>query len=287
MLEIVTPEAYWPVDHEYQAYYDAGVDGGNGVASDTTACIVAIARNSMPALANTLALSAAVARRFRSCKMFVFQNDSDDETPRVLDAVAADHGGWFHVKHETLGGVDARGFESERTVRLAYCRNQCLKWVRENAASTSWTIVLDTDPAAGFSVDGVFNSVYRLAELRSRHEVPQAGGMAAYSLYRTAAGIAHYDAWAARPVCWWRDRKDEIGFNWFSAFLPPVGSPPCPMNSAFGGLAVYRTEAFLSGGYSGGDCEHVSHHKRMREAGYQMYLNPGCRYISVWTDGQA
>jgi hypothetical protein len=54
------------------------------------------------------------------------------------------------------------------------------------------------------------------------------------------------------------------------------------MNSAFGGLAVYQTKAFLSGGYTGEDCEHVGHHRRMREAGYQMWLNPGCRYIAVW-----
>lgn len=288
MIEVVTPDSLWPVDPEYQSYYDAGVAGGNAVAGDTTACIVAIARNSMPALANTLLLAAGVARRFRECQMFVFENDSQDQTPEVLDAVAADHSSWFSVRHETLGGIDARGFEPERTHRLAYCRNQCLEWVRKNAASTAWTIVLDTDPAAGFSIDGVFNSIYRLAEQQSRHAAPQPGGMAAYSLYRSGEGIAHYDAWAARPVCWWRDRREEIGFSWFSMFLPPVGSPPCPMNSAFGGLAVYRTEAFLSGGYAGGDCEHVHHHKKMREAGYQMFLNPGCRYIAYWThDDQA
>lgn len=286
-IEVVAPEAVWPVDAEYKGYYEAGVAGGREIAKDTDAVIVAIARNAMPALGNTLLLAAAVARGFRSCRMFVFENDSDDATPQVLDAVAADHSSWFSVRHETLGGVDARGFEPERTARLAYCRNQCMNWVRESADTTSWTIVLDTDPAGGFSVDGVFNSVYRLSELQLRHAVPQPGGMASYSLWRRGSGIAHYDAWAARPVSWWRDRRDEIGFKWFSAFLPPVGSPPCPMNSAFGGLGVYRTEAFLCGGYSGEDCEHVPHHKRMREAGYQMWLNPGCRYISVWTDDEA
>jgi hypothetical protein len=56
------------------------------------------------------------------------------------------------------------------------------------------------------------------------------------------------------------------------------------MNSAFGGLCVYRTEAFLTGGYSGEDCEHVGHHRRMRQAGYQMWLNPGSRYIAVWNE---
>ena len=133
----------------------------------------------------------------------------------------------------------------------------------------------------------MFNSIAWLATKRSSGVPTPAGGMASYSLIRMPqeggqVGVAHYDAWAARPVCWWRDRKDEIGFTWFSAFLPPVGAPPCPMNSAFGGLAVYWTEAFLSGGYSGEDCEHVPHHRRMAKAGWQMYLNPGCRYIAAW-----
>lgn len=278
MIDVIAPEPMWPVDPEYKEYYDSGVSAGNEAASKTSACIVAIARNSMPALANTLILSAAVARRFQECKMFVFENDSTDQTDVVLDAISSDHSSWFHVRHETLGGIDARGFQPERTERLAYCRNQCLEWVRDNAPSTDWTIVLDTDPAGGFSVDGVFNSIGRLLER------PEAGGMASYSLYKTAEGIAHYDAWAARPTCWWRDRRQEIGFTWFSSFLPPVGSQPMPMNSAFGGLAVYRTPAFLAGGYSGEDCEHVAHHRRMRDAGYQMFLNPGCRYIAVWHD---
>jgi hypothetical protein len=113
--------------------------------------------------------------------------------------------------------------------------------------------------------------------------------MASYSLMRMiqedgSVGVAHYDAWAARPVSWWRDRRNEIGFTWFSAFLPPVGAPPCPMNSAFGGLGVYWTEAFLTGGYSGEDCEHVPHHRRMAKAGWRMWLNPGCRYIAVWNE---
>lgn len=282
-VEIVVPEPLWPVDPEYRDYYESGVATGKATAADTDACIVAIARNAMPVLVNTLLLLAFVRKHFRSCQMYIFENDSEDGTGEVLDGVAADHD-WLHVQRESLGGIDTRGFEPERTERLAYCRNKCFDWVRENQRHTSWTIVADLDPPGGFSIDGVFNSVARLADLSMGASPLRPGGMASYSLYKTGTGIAQYDAWAARPVSWWRDRREEIGFNWFSAFLPPVGAPPCPMNSAFGGLAVYRTEAFLSGGYSGGDCEHVPHHRRMREAGWGMWLNPGCRYIAVWND---
>lgn len=282
MTDLVRPENVWPVDAEYVKDYESKTLAGLEVAKNTSAVFVAIARNSMPALINTLPLLSMARMPFRTSKVFVYENDSDDGTDKVLDEYARIEDGVV-IEHDTLGSIDSRGFERERTERLAACRNKCLEWVRANAADTAWTIVLDTDPARGFSPDGIFNSIGWLAEKMASVNVPEPGGMASYSLYRTADGIAHYDAWAARPN-WWRDRRDEIGFAWFSAFLPPVGSPPVPMNSAFGGLCVYRTQAFLTGGYTGEDCEHVGHHRRMRDAGYQMFLNPGSRYIALWTE---
>lgn len=279
---LIRPEDIWPVDGEYADYYAKGVEGGRQVAKQVDANIVAICRNAEPFLVNTLYLCREVADGFKSCRMFVYENDSSDNTAGVLDTFATM---WpsLTVKHETLGTVDIRNaFQGERTERLAYCRNQCLEWVRKEASAAPYTIVLDMDPHGGFSVDGVFNSIHRLGE--KMFAGYSAGGMASYSLYRDSTGFAHYDAFAARPVCWERDRRNEIGFTWFSTFLPPVGSPPVEMNSAFGGLAVYYTAAYLDGGYSGEDCEHVTHHRRMRQAGHKLWLNPGCRYHAF--DGQ-
>jgi hypothetical protein len=278
------PENIWGVDEEYAELYREMVDEGRAVAGEQKAVIVAIARNAMPAMANTFDLIVELQRGFAECRMFVYENDSTDGTNVALDR-ASEMLPWLTVQHDSLGGDDSRGFSPERTIRLAHCRSRCLEWVRENAKSTAFTIVLDMDPEGGFSVDGVFNSIAWLARKRSSSSTTPAGGMASYSLVCVKqddrVGLMHYDAWAARPVSWWRDRRDEIGFNWFSSFLPPVGSPPCPMNSAFGGLCVYWTEAFLAGGYSGEDCEHVPHHRRMAKAGWQMWLNPGSRYIAV------
>lgn len=280
---IKRPEDVWPVDSEYEAAYGHAVAHGRDISLSADACMVSIARNAMPDLVNTLALVDEVREGFKSLRYYVYENDSTDQTAEVLDSFAATRP-WVTVEHDALGGIDSRGFEPERTERLAGCRNRCLEWVRREAGDTAYTIVLDVDPQHGFSVDGIHNSVYWLSE-----NMPLGlGGMASYSLYRVAnddgktAGVAHYDAWAARPVCWWRDRRDEVGFTWFSSFLPPVGATPCPMNSAFGGLGVYRTKAFLAGGYSGEDCEHVPHHRRMADAGWSMFLNPGSRYISIW-----
>lgn len=281
----LTPEQVWPVDRDFEAEYRGKVRVGSQIASSLNATIVAIARNAMPHLPNTLELVSQAQRLFNACRLYVYENDSTDDTASVLDAYAATRS-WVTVEHETLGVCDGRGFEKERTRRLAACRTKCQDWVRSHAPHTSWTIVLDMDPHHGFSVDGICNSIAWLSSLQTQPCAADPGAMASYSLYTTAnedgsRGIAGYDSWAAR-LNWWDDRRDQIGFAWFSTLLPPVGSPPFPMNSAFGGLCVYRTPAYLAGRYSGEDCEHVPFHKTMREAGYQLYLNPGCRYIAIW-----
>jgi hypothetical protein len=277
-------DEWWPVDPVFAESYASHVAMGREMAGQLDSAIVMIARNARPYIVNTLIQVEQLRDKFHDSSVYVFENDSTDGTDRLLDEYAEGHFGAV-VEHETLGGEDHRGFGDDRTNRLAYCRNKCLDWVRQHAATSAWTIVLDCDPHGGFSVDGVLNSIAWLGDYAGRAGAFQAGGMASYSamkhdLGRTSAKILQYDAWAAR-LNDWRDRRLEVGFEWFHWLLPPVGSPPIQFFSAFGGLAVYTTPAFLAGGYEGGDCEHVPHHRRMWEAGYQMYLNPGCRYAAI------
>jgi len=282
---ILRPEDVWEVDGDYAEDYAETTRIGRGVARNQDACIVGIARNAMKRLPNTLALMDVLQTGFRSCRAFVYENDSTDGTGEYLEKYAAGRP-WLSLKRDTLGGEDTRGFEPDRTVRLAKCRNECLRWVDSNARTTTWTIVLDLDPDYGFSIDGVFNSIGWLARKAPQPSAMRPGGMASYSLLRFIGDdgkerIAHYDSWAAR-LNHWDDRKHTVGLSWFSALLPPVGSPPFPLNSAFGGLGVYLTAAYLSGQYSGEDCEHVPFHRRLHAAGWQMFLNPGSRYIAIW-----
>lgn len=272
------PEDFWDVD--YVDSYKEHVEYGRAEARRQKLAIVSICRNAMPYLRNTLALVDDLAGMWRDCSLYVYENDSTDETAVVLDDFAIRQ--WVTVEHETLGGEDSRGFQPERTVRLAKCRTKCQGWVRNHAADADYVMVLDTDPHGGFSVDGVLNSLGWFCEMlgESFHR-REPGAMASHSLFskkeQGGFGVAAYDAWAAR-LNWWEDRRDH---NWFHMLMPPVGSPPIPMNSAFGGLCLYRREAFLAGTYEGGDCEHVPFHRGMQRAGYQLFLNPGSRYVAI------
>ena len=279
MTDPRTPENIWPIDAEYLDSYLSHVKMGTEYASQASVAIVAIARNAMPFITNTMPLIKEVADLFRESKVFVYENDSTDGTDQYLKSLD-----WLTSRHAAIGGDDTRGFEAGRTQRLAACRSVCQDWVRALPKKPDVTIVFDTDPHGGFSVGGVMNSLSWLGEKMSEASAEPPAGMAAYSLYRAKNGtVAQYDAWAMRPTCWWRDRRAEIGNHWAHYFMPPVGAPPVAMNSAFGGLCVYGTDAYLSGKYCGdnGDCEHVSFHKSMlRAGGYRMYLNPGCRYFA-------
>lgn len=291
--EIIRPEDWWPVDPGMQENYDARVAAGLEMAAEDDVAIVMLCRNSMPFLTNTCLLLAELSQKFRSCRHFWLENDSTDGTVESMKTMAEVVSGPNTVvvaKNLTLGALDNRGFSDERTHRLAYLRNICFDWVLGLEPRPKWTIVLDSDPHGGFSVDGVLNSIGCLESPAALTGMWNYGCMASYGVMRAERthGVGHgigphklyqYDGWAARQNDW-RDRREEVGFSWFFTNLPAVGSPPIQMLSAFGGLAVYRTEAFLDGGYAGGDCEHVAHHRRMHEACWALCINPGCRYVA-------
>lgn len=276
------PEDIWAVEAAYAAAYAEKTEYGIAEARRQKLAVVAIARNAMPYLANTLRLVGELATRFRDLALYVYENDSTDETALTLDAFAAGRR-WVTVEHDTLGGEDARGFQPERTERLAACRSRCQEWVRDHAADAGYVAVLDADPHGGFSQAGLLNSLGWFCELSGRGgRVLDPGGMASVSLLVRDEGGgrlsgAHYDAWAGRMNTY-EDRRDH---DWFHLFMPPAGSPPIPMYSAFGGMCLYSRQAFLAGRYAGGDCEHVAFHRSMRQAGYQLFLNPGSRYVAI------
>lgn len=105
----------------------------------------------------------------------------------------------------------------------------------------------------------------------------------------------YYDIWALRAPGWsendcWEEfrkltqtmgRKRALKIAVTSRMHSiPVNSSPIEVDSAFGGLAIYRIEAFLRGNYLGENllgeeiCEHVPFHKELRRYGYKLFINP-------------
>jgi len=88
-----------------------------------------------------------------------------------------------------------------------------------------------------------------------------------------------------QPDCYYDTYRNNIG-GWGFQWLPPVGSPPVLVASAFGGMCIYRTDAYLKGTYDGvHDVEHVPFHQSIAKAtGQHLYLNPSQRMLMNWMD---
>lgn len=278
--EIVAHDAdtLLPPDGEFEGEYWSMVEAGRDAAATKRVAFVAICRNAMPFLPLTMKRLEKTAAMFGGSRVFIYENDSVDGTKDFLDETSAGSDGWLTVSMQDHGRPHLNYTkEACRTIPLAEYRNACRAWVAENCSDFDYTVVFDTDPWGGWSVDGVANTVGWLA----LPEYEAAAGMGSYSWavwgppITPAPMAVHYDGFACRWT-WWKERQD---MGWFHMWHPPVGSRPVLMNSCFGQLALYRTKNFLAGEYRGGDCEHIHH---WRTAGGNCYLNPSMRCVAFW-----
>jgi hypothetical protein len=272
-IERHRPDVLLPPDPEFAEDYANAFLAGREFAAESSVAIVGICRNAMPFLPQTLRLIEETGSMFRSWSAFFFENDSEDSTKEVLASWADGR-----QRHASLN-INHRPhlnytIAQERTVALAEYRTECQHFVR-NCDPVDYAIVVDTDAWGGWSVDGVMTSIAHMAWDRSWY------GLASYSWCEMDAGgqpfAAHYDAFAARLGGW--QRRDQ---QWFHHWHPRVGGPPIEFHSAFGQLAVYRADAYLSGRYSGDDCEHVTFARSIKKPYTCLGLNPSSRCVSFW-----
>jgi len=272
------PDNALPVDPEFAGLYVDVTCEGALLAARRKVCFVGLARDIAGILPASIERIEKTARHFSDWAAVVVENDSTDGTKGYLEAWATERRDHVVVEMSDNGKPHLHGFEPERTVAMAGYRNQCQELVRRHFSDADYVIVVDLDAWGGWSTHGVINGI-------GWHErLPDAGCMASTSLFKHAAYRVgkesvwcHYDNWAYRCYGWAR----RFG-PWFTFWLPPPGHPPLEVNSAFGGLGIYKTAAYLASEYSGEDCEHVPFHARMKEKGWSIFLNPAQRCVMTW-----
>ena len=268
-----------PIDRfakDFSRAYSIGVEEW----AEADLAVVGLARNCGPRLDANLWRLLQLVEDCRSWRLHVETNDNTDDTEAVLKRFCGAHP-QATFKSQTL---DRQQFSAEfagpRTIALAEYRTACQEWVRQHCADSTYTIVIDWDAWGGWSHAGVMHGVGSLSTM------PDAYGMASVSVmeYGPSKSWLHYDAWALRLNSSWDDYTAGVG-SWKHHWLPAVGSPPIPVCSAFGGLAIYETQAYLAGTYDGADCEHVPFHATIAErTGHRLYLNPAMRSVMFWME---
>lgn len=242
--------------------------------------------------ANILALAA----RCQDAALVCAINDCNDDTPERLKQ-------WCrHLSKVRLLCVDGLASTTQaRTVRLATARNALVSCIR------SWSEVEGFDTLVMLDMDEVNTSPWPAdaldRALTCLHEQPDTVGIFANQRRN------HYDLWALReaticPGDVWAEAfdhavrtgaSDEQVFQETVArrmFCLPADAAPLEVDSAFGGLGLYKLQAVLANAapYAGetckvwgdqGDrvsrwqcCEHVSFHMGLRAQGGRLFIWP-------------
>ena len=246
--------------------------------SSSGVLVVGTVRDCAERLGAEVARLGSALRGFARVQWLLVESDSADATVSRLEELARKNSSFKHV---SLGHLRER--IPLRTDRIAFCRNAYLDLLRTDASyrAVDFVAVADFDGVNSLLTEGAVASCWRrddwdvcAANQRGRYYDIWALRHAQWSpndcwaQYRflTRHGVSHARAWSACV----RSRMLQI----------PGEAQWIEVDSAFGGLAIYRRSALQYGRYAGLDpqgaecCEHVALHFQLRAQGCRIYVNP-------------
>jgi hypothetical protein len=212
---------------------------------------------------------------FKSSRIFIFENDSSDGTSELLRRISEPSG--FYLLQEA--GLD--GVFPLRTQRLSYGRNRLFRHAL--TYSPDYIVVVDLDGIVDFS---------RVREgLISCMTLPDVWD----AVFPVNSG-EYFDLWALR-----HSKLFPYDYEFHMNDLPPVLQQRSVIDyvmrgqhlfdfkslsgwlrveSAFGGMGIYKSEVFRYSSYRGDDengvrrCEHVHFHESTERSTKRLYMNP-------------
>lgn len=241
--------------------------------------IVGLVRNGAATIRSAVQRLASALPSDRRAHWMVIESDSDDGTVGVLEQLRGEVPGFDFRSEGRLADRHPR-----RTDRIARCRNAGLEWLealRAGGTPVSHLLMADLDGVN----DGLTREALASCWLREGWDACMANQAGSY-----------YDLWALRHPEWcpgdcWKEAdfltahgvpRDRATMA--AAYLRMVTLAPdhewIEVDSAFGGLAVYRADAIAGHRYRGLQddgtevCEHVPLHLSMRARGARLFINP-------------
>jgi hypothetical protein len=242
---------------------------------DCRIAFLGTARNCAKALPASISKLRELGALFGQAEIHVYENDSSDDTGRLLDQWAGE--GVLHAIREQ--GIAER--MPLRTERLAYGRNRLLDAV---LARQRWDYICWAD------LDGLVGDRFSTAGFLSNFQ-----NEAAWDAVFPLSWPLYYDIWALREDQICPDDYVWDGAHRLNAALhagkeihaatqqlaPGRVAGWLPVRSAFGGFGLYKAALAGRGRYTGLHqgreiCEHVPYHAALLAAGARLYLNPQC-----------
>jgi hypothetical protein len=245
---------------------------------DQKLLVVGLARNTEKTVQKDVFKLFASLRHCRSLSWLVIESDSSDNTLGALYSLERNLPSFRVI---SLGVL--RHQMPHRTERIAHCRNAYLEELHSNPlyAEFDYVVVADLDGTNDLVTTEAFASCWT----RSDWDVCTANQRGPY-----------YDIWALRHPLWspndWNRQCQFLvshkvrneNAKWAACYSRMITIDPTvawiEVDSAFGGLAIYRRKVLSGVRYVGLDeagdevCEHVSLNSQIRSKGYRIFINP-------------
>jgi hypothetical protein len=211
-------------------------------------------------------------------KWIIIESNSTDHSLLVLKKYAKKY---KFVHFESLNSPD--NYYPLRTQKLAHARNRYLQIFKElqKIQKIDYLVVCDLN---------------NLNNKLTKKAVASCDKISSWGALTANQKGPYYDIWALRHKYWndgdcWKRYAILAQFYpnkylalWDSVYSKMIkiqtDKAPIKVDSAFGGLAIYRAEYLNECVYIGVDensqqiCEHISFHKQFTKNGGDMYINP-------------
>jgi len=246
--------------------------------SSSKVLIVGLARNCEDVIEREILQISSAFSKAKTLNFLIIESDSDDRTVTILEKLSENN----DFEYITLGNLQKQ--YPKRTERIAICRNCYLEELktRNEYNDIDYVVVADLDGVNSELTAMAVESCWNFSE--------------EWDACFANQSKAYYDIWALRHKTWcpndcWQTYRflQSNGVSKFSALEAAVYSrmisirhdeDPIEVDSAFGGLGIYKKSALLLGEYVGVDgnneeiCEHVHLHTVLRDRNMRLYIVP-------------
>lgn len=240
--------------------------------------IVGLVRNCENAVEREVLTISSAFSEAEAVSFLIIESDSDDGTLTKLENLSGNE----NFEFITLGNL--RNQYPKRTERISICRNHYLEELRtrKKYKDIDYVVVADFDGVNSELTSSAVESCWNLTE--------------DWDACFANQSKAYYDIWALRHKTWCpNDCYQTYSFLFNNGVSKSAAKQagvysrmininqeknPIEVDSAFGGLGIYKKSAILSGAYVGLDdskeefCEHVHLHTVMRDKGLMLYIVP-------------
>ena len=226
-------------------------------------------------------IESKLQKYFELVSFELIESDSDDKTLINLDGLKSKKS---NFDYQTFGKLSQ--IIPSRIDRLRYCRNKYVEQIRKIPSSTKPNFVLVVD----FDIKNNslnFEKLFHFVAVTNQNWD---------AIFCNQSG-RYFDVYALRSEgwcdqdCFLEAKKLAISIGWEKARDVAIWTKMKKINqnshqlikvtSAFGGMALYKTEVFqrfnyeLCDGVHPSESEHISLHKKIADIGGQMFIHPG------------